>query len=513
MPGQPDAQLGVLDHMSNLTRRSLLLGTIGALPGLAACTANASSNQSSPSSASSAPRPSAVRPSTVHASTRAPSRADWVAFAKQLTGPVFLPGTTQYVSAKQLFNPAYDGSSPAAVAQVASVGDVQKAVDFARRFGLRVTARSGGHSYVGASAANGTLVLDCRHLAGISYAAGTQLATVGAGANLYAVHRSLATHGRTIPTGTCPTVGVAGLTLGGGLGVESRSMGLTSDRLVGAHVVLADGTAAQVSATAHPDVFWALRGGGGGAVAFVTDLQFRTHATGSKGICRLTFPADAAAAVTASWARWMAGADRDWWTNLHLDAGGGRVTPSVVGVTTAGQERRLASSLIAAVGHQPTKSDYQQLDYMSTVRFLGGGTTSTRRTFAAGTDVLRGMTATSANAIAGAVADFARRGGNGSAILDPLDGAVSSPAGSATAFPWRDHALSVQWYAEPATAASRTFVAGGHRALRAASAGGYVNYLETGARASRYFAGNTARLTQVRRQHDPAGLFHCGVVF
>lgn len=152
-------------------------------------------------------------------------RSDWIAFARTLTGPVLLPGTSAYTSAKHVFDLRYDGSTPVAVVQVASQSDIQKSMAFAARYGLQVTARSGGHSYVGASAANGTMVLDTRHYAGISYNAASTTTTVFSGANLYAVHSALAAHGRSIPTGTCPTVGTPGLTLGGGLGVDSRAYG------------------------------------------------------------------------------------------------------------------------------------------------------------------------------------------------------------------------------------------------------------------------------------------------
>ena len=123
-----------------------------------------------------------------------------------------------------------------------STADVQKAVLFAAQNQLGVSVRGGGHSYIGASTADGTLVLDMRQLpGGVSYDANTGLATISPAAELDSVQTTLAAQGRSIPSGSCPTVGVAGLTLGGGLGSDARLAGLTCDALVSASVVLPDG--------------------------------------------------------------------------------------------------------------------------------------------------------------------------------------------------------------------------------------------------------------------------------
>lgn len=197
----------------------------------------------------------------------------------------------QFATAKQVFNTNYNGYTPAVIVTPTSQLDVQKAMAFAAANNLKVAPRGGGHSYVGASTANGAMVLDLRQLPGdINYDATTGRVTVTPATGLYAMHQVLAAAGRGIPTGTCPTVGVAGHALGGGLGANSRHAGLLCDQLTSASVVLPSGQAVTASATDHPDLFWALRGGGGGNFGVTTSLTFATFPSGDLDVVNLNFP-------------------------------------------------------------------------------------------------------------------------------------------------------------------------------------------------------------------------------
>src|SRR5262249_51819740 len=158
-----------------------------------------------------------------------------------------------------------------AVLSVASARDVATAFAFAQDHGVRVAIRSGGHSYPGWSAGNGALVIDVRPLHAVSLNGTT--ATIGAGASLVQVYDALGTRGRGIAGGSCPTVGVAGLTQGGGVGVLTRAYGLTCDAVTAMRVVLADGRIVTATADQEPDLYWALRGGGGGHLGVVTSLR------------------------------------------------------------------------------------------------------------------------------------------------------------------------------------------------------------------------------------------------
>lgn len=448
----------------------------------------------------------------VTGTTAGPGPGDWRDLDAALRGSVALPGSAGYASRVPLFDPRWDVRRPAAVARVLSTRDVATCVRFARDHGLRVTGRSGGHSYIGASAVTGALVVDTRSLRSLSLTPGLTRASVGAGANLYAVHAALATRGRTIPTGTCPTVGAAGLSLVGGLGVDSRRYGLTADRLVRATVVDGRGRIRTVDATRDVDLYWALRGGGSGA-ALVTSLTYRTHTARAMGFFSLTYPASTAATVLRRWAAWLAEQAGDVWANAHVDTVGASITVRLFGVCPAGLEVSRAASLRRAVGVTPTRTSTTSRSFMDAVRYLGGGSTTPRTRFVAGSDILATITSGAGAAVASAMRSAAARGLAASAILDPLDGAVGRTGRTETPFPWRSHAASVQWYVgmpSGATSAqytrARAWVASAHAALGPRSSGGYLGYVESGRPSADYLAGNVARLVRVRAASDPDGV-------
>lgn len=435
----------------------------------------------------------------------APAAADavnWDDLRKRLRGKLLLPADDDYRSAKQLFDPQFDSQAPAAVVEAAGAPDVLAATVFARDHRLPIAVRAGGHSYVGASATTGALVVDLRGLSEITLDG--DLVTIGAGATAHAVLATLNASGRSLPLGTCPTVGVAGLTLGGGLGADSRRYGLVCDQLVSANVVLPEGGSAQTSATRLPGLFWALRGGGASA-GTVTSLTYRTCPAESRDVLRLTFPADAAARVLTGWARWQPTAARAIWSTVEITSVGGELGCAVVVVTPAGQGAAAASGLTEAASTTPTGTDHRTLDHMAAAEYLGGGTTTPRSTKVAGSDVLTELTPAIAATIADIVATRSRGGASGYVLIDPLDGAVRDTAPDASAFPWRSHAATLQWIVDTPDdpASARAWITAAHRTLGRASAGAYANYLEPQANPARYYAGNTDRLRALHNTLDP----------
>lgn len=510
----PAPLLARLRDMDHIDRRAFLAATAtgAAAAALAACNSAgvsasgrtaAGGSPSSGLAASSTTAQTAVGGSAGTAA--APTLADWKKLAGEIKGVVLLPGSTPYAQDKLLFNPEFDGAKPQAVIRPKIASDVQRSVAFATQHGLHVTPRSGGHSYIGASAADGTVVIDLREMAAVQ-AAGSSV-SVQAGANLYSVHATLAGRSRTIPTGTCPTVGTSGLTLGGGIGTESRAHGLTCDRLQSVQLVLPDARLVTATASSNSDIFWAARGGSSAIPGVVTGLGYGTYATGNRGIFRATFPVGSAAQVLEGWASWLGSASRDWWANVHLNLASGELRPSIIGVCTAGRELVALSSLQRHIGARATSTSHFQRSYLSTVQYFGGGTTSARAPFTAGTDLVGTMTSTAAAAIVRGTLAAGRR--SVSTIVDPLDGAVHDISGSSSAFPWRSHQASIQWYTGGTDySGARSWIAAAHAAVRSVSAGGYVNYLEIGVSGSRYFAGNTSKLRSVHQKYDPHGLMH-----
>jgi FAD/FMN-containing dehydrogenase len=464
----------------------------------------------------------ALATGAVFGTTRAtadPAGSGWGGLAASIGGSVLLPGNgAQFSSGKQVFNSFYNGSNPAAIVAVSSQADVQKAVAFANANKLKIAPRGGGHSYVGASSASGTMVLDLRGLpGGANFDGGSGNVTVTPATNLYAVQQACAGAGRAIPAGTCPTVGIAGLALGGGMGADSRHAGLTCDALQSATVVVPSGDVVSASANDHPDLFWALRGGGGGNFGVTTSMTFATFATGDSDVVRLDFPPSSAVQVLVGWQSWLTAADRNTWGMVDLSFGSGQTDCHILATCPAGAGAGVTDAIKSAVGAQPSAVQNKTLSHMDLVMYLAGGsTTSPPRGFAAGSDVLSTVNSAAAHAIATAIGQWPASGGKASVLVDPLNGAVGDVAPGDSAFPWRQQSAVLQWYVEPASnqvSTATQWVSSAHQAVQQFSVGGYVNYLEANGSAARYFGSNLQQLATVRQKYDPNRTMFSGLNF
>ncbi|WP_019450437.1 FAD-binding oxidoreductase [Cupriavidus sp. BIS7] len=215
---------------------------------------------------------------------------------KSVRGKVLLPGEAGYDTARTVWNATVD-RRPAVIVQCTGTADVMQAVNFARDRGLVLAVRGGGHNIAGSAICNGGLVVDMSLLRGVHVDPLARVAWVGPGATLADFDHEAQAQGLATPLGINSTTGVAGLTLGGGFGWLTRKYGMTVDNLLGCEVVTADGTRRWADAQHDPDLFWALRGGGGNFGA-VTLFQFRLHPVGpmiTAGL--LVFPAVEAKAV------------------------------------------------------------------------------------------------------------------------------------------------------------------------------------------------------------------------
>ena len=189
-------------------------------------------------------------------------------FRDSLDGELFSADSPGYEAIHRPVNAAYREVRPRLVVACRSVSDVVAAMTYATATGDRVAPRGGGHCFAGRSSTNG-IVLDLSGLDGI-WMADDRVATIGAGARLEQVYAAPHARGWTLPAGCGPTVGITGLTLGGGIGLLGRKHGLTCDCLVSAQVVLPDGSVVDCDHDHEPDLFWGLRGAGGGQFGVVT---------------------------------------------------------------------------------------------------------------------------------------------------------------------------------------------------------------------------------------------------
>ena len=216
---------------------------------------------------------------TLHVATANAVDPDpYPAFDAGLRGSVLRPGDEAVEAAAGVWNTALQ-RRPEAIVRVADAQDVRTAIAFACRNELEIAVRSGGHSIAGHSTGDGVLVADTRGLRGIHIDLEQGIVWAGAGLTAGELTTALGEHGMAVPFGDTASVGLGGITLGGGIGYLARMYGLTVDSLLAVEIVTADGQVRTVSATEHPDLFWALRGGGGN-FGVVTRFCYRLSRVG-----------------------------------------------------------------------------------------------------------------------------------------------------------------------------------------------------------------------------------------
>ena len=447
----------------------------------------------------------------------------WGALERAIAGEVVRPGSPDYERASTPAIPRFDPVRPAAVVRCQGPEDVAETIGFARRAGLPVAPRGGGHCFAWRSSTDG-IVLDATPMASVSLSGA--VATVGAGARLGQVYDPLAAVGRTVAAGCGPTVGIAGLLLGGGLGILGRRHGLTSDQLLGARVVLADGRVVDCDRHHHEDLFWALRGAGGGDFGVLTSLELRTLPAGTATCFRLTWPPALAARLIDAWQGWAPEAPDELAASLIVVVPSDIDAPPVVNVFGSMLGDRadlvpLVEELIAAVGADPDSATEVPLPQREAKRWLaehGPGDEQPNGHPFSKCEFFRGPLPAGAAAalvehlLAGRVAGESRE-------LDftPMGGAYNRVESGATAFVHRrerfllKHGVVVGPATPPAgrLAARRWLARSWATAHPYGTGGAYPNFpdldLEDPLRA--YHGENLDRLLRVKRAYDPDGFF------
>ena len=438
-----------------------------------------------------------------------------------IAGDVLVPGGDGYEEARRPAIARFDDIAPRALVRCSGADDVAAALALARSAGVPVAIRSGGHCFAGRSSTDG-VVIDVSPMNSVSLDG--EVAAVGAGARLGDVYDALAAQGRTIAAGCGPDVGIAGLALGGGLGILGRSHGLTADQLLEARVVLADGRVVEADEQHEPDLFWALRGAGGGQFGAVTSLRLRTlPAPEVTTALQLSWPDAHAATVVGAWQEWLPGAPDAMAASLLLGASADPARPATVNVFgamtgTSTEAAALLDELVERAGVAPSYSQLSEAPYRETKRRLAehgpGEDVPGAHPYCKSEFFRDPMPAEAVERLVDQLVSDRRPGESRELDFSPWGGAYNGTAWDATAFPHRDARFLLKPGALLAAGAdrdaARRWLARTWEITHPYGTGGaYVNFpdpeLDGWERA--YWGGNLERLERLKAAYDPDAVF------
>jgi FAD/FMN-containing dehydrogenase len=435
-------------------------------------------------------------------------------------GEILLPSDGAYDSARQIWNAMID-KRPAIIARCTTTSDVVRAVNFARDNKLVLAVRGGGHHIAGNALCNDGLVIDLSKMKAAQVDPAGRRVTIEAGATLADLDVATQAHGLATPVGINSTTGIAGLTLGGGFGWLSRKYGMTIDNLESAEVVTAAGEVVRASATEHPDLFWALRGGGGN-FGVVTRFEFRLHSVGPDVLSGLiVYPISEAKLVLQQYREFIAKAPDELavWTVLRpapplpflpQEVHGTKIIALALiyaGDPKQGEHlieplRKFGTPLGEHVGVQPYVAWQQAFDPLLTAGARNYWKSHNLSTLKDG--------------LFDAVIEYVGKlpSPQCEIFIGAIGGATTRPAPSSAAYAHRDATFVMNVHGRWEDPDDDTRCIGWARDFFNASApfassGAYVNFLtaDEGDRVRSAYGPNYDRLAQVKRQYDPDNLF------
>ena len=435
-------------------------------------------------------------------------------------GEILLPGTGAYDSARKIWNAMID-KRPALIARCATTSDVVRGVNFARNNGLLLAVRGGGHNIAGNAVCDDGLVIDLSQMKAARVDPAGRRVTIEGGATLADLDRATQAHGLATPVGINSTTGIAGLTLGGGFGWLSRKYGMTVDNLESADVVTAAGEVVRASATERPDLFWALRGGGGN-FGVVTRFEFQLHPVGPDVLSGLiVYPISEAKSVLQQYRDFVGKAPDDLsvWTVLRQAPPLPFLPESVHGkeiialaLLYAGDPqqgepliaplRKFGAPVGEHVGVQPYVAWQQTFDPLLTA---GARNYWKSHNFSMLDDGLFDIVVQYVEKLPSPQCEI---------FFGALGGATARPAPHSTAYAHRDALFVMNFHGRWEDPADDERCIGWARDFFNASApfasgSAYVNFLtaDEGDRVRAAYGPNYHRLAQVKRKYDPGNLF------
>ncbi|XWN32896.1 MAG: FAD-binding oxidoreductase [Devosia sp.] len=448
---------------------------------------------------------------------------------------VGLGGSTVYDEGRTVWHPAARSREPLAVIRPTGTADVAETIRWARREGVRLSPRSGGHAFDGFPVREGTVLVDLSHMSEMNLSP-DGLVRAQPGCRVLALAEALSPSGRALPLGDCGTVALGGLLAGGGFGYASRVYGLTIDSVVEATIVTGAGDMVTVGEGAHADLFWACRGGGG-AAGIVTEFALRTFEVGAVTAFSLDFSWQAAREMVLAYDNILAGAPRSLDVKMKMRSTGADryLDTSMVGppgcipgipiVQMSGQylgPRIEAETLLDPLLSHPalTAAHVNEENYFDAVTeliplpSLNEPAPEALRPMRVASDFMRGRIGPDdADAVVRFVdeAQFSADLFGGCVLIEPADGAVHEQSISSTAFAHRSERLLMQWElvepevqdAQTTARLDRHLCDVRQRLASNLSGARYVNYADRLDNLKHWWGPNSAELEAIAARYDP----------
>jgi FAD/FMN-containing dehydrogenase len=448
----------------------------------------------------------------------------WRDLRAALEGEVVLPGSPRYDEVRRPQIPRFHDVRPQAVVLCRTPEDVVEAIAFARRSGIEVAVRSGGHDFAGRSSGPG-MVLDLTPMHSLEVS--DSLAIVGPGLRLGDLYAALARYQATIPGGCGATVGIGGQALGGGLGLLGRSRGLTSDQLVGAEVVLADGRVVECDEQHHEDLFWALRGAGAYGLGVVTRLTLRTEPEAAATSFHLKWPYELASALIAAWQEWSPTGPDELAASLLVTVGGEAGADPVVHlfgsmISSETETATLLAEVVSTTDADAAVSERAHMRYGSLKNYLakrgpGDQEDENGRPYMKSEFFREPLPTEAVEALVDLFVRGRRPGEARKLDFMPWGGAYNRMAANATAFPHRqelfllEHSVVVPAGGDAAaTEAARAWLSDSWELVHPSGSGGvYANFpdVDLPDEHRAYWGANLERVRRVKEKYDPERVF------
>lgn len=434
--------------------------------------------------------------------------------AEKVKGQIFLPADSEYASSRLTYSKRTD-SFPRALLFAAEESDILHAMEYCEKQKIPLHIRGGGHSYEGWSTGTG-LVLDLSNFTNVEIL-NKKTVFAGAGLRLGEMIAQLKSSHLMIPTGSCPTVGLSGLTLGGGYGLTSRWLGLTCDRVRSIKLITASGKSLVANKYQNSELFWGMRGAGNGQLALATAFEFEAEPAPMVSVFNMRFDGTAWKDIFEIWQNSLSTLSSQITPLLSLSTTQGKINGvRVSGLSSA--DRRLTQDFIdlfssfKLAANSPSPTVFST-DYYSSFDYFGGQNTPQQAWFKCKSDyVYKAWQRADLDQLEAAVSDAAAP--TVALLFDPYGSAIAKKQRTETAFVHRDALFSIQYFSAFNRAEQRLLTESKLRYLYAltrplVSGECYVNYCDSDLSnpLDCYYAENKTRLINLKKKVDPYNLF------